>query len=64
VELRFGELALHAFGLVDCDDDGLGLAAQSLRDARVVRRETVLVIDDQHDGVGFFDRELDLLCDE
>ena len=64
MKLRFGDLAGHTFGLVDGDDDGLRLRGATARDARVLGSEPVLVVDDEHDGVGLLDRELDLLGDE
>ena len=64
VKLRLGDLAGHAFGLVHRDDDGLRLAPQPLGYRGILRREPAPVIDDEHDRVGFLDRELDLLGDE
>ena len=64
MELGLGELARHAFGLVHGDDDGLRLASQPFGDRGVLRREPAPVIDDEDDGVGFLDRDLDLPGDE
>jgi hypothetical protein len=64
VKLGFGDLTGHAFRLVDGDHDGLRLAPQPLGHGRILRREPALVIDDEHDGVGFLDRDRDLLGDE
>src|SRR5690606_30915298 len=64
VKLGLGDLAEHALGFVDGHDDGLVARAQALRDAAVLLGKARLVIDDEDDGVGFLDRDLDLLGNE